>query len=267
MSSYIHQNPTKETITKLFEAVEKFAAENAERIHDLVREPNDYPDYFYGILRRACAFSSDILAILHCSKNQFPTSIFIIGRCICDDLISINYVARSHDPKEEIYKNTADAVRQTFDKLSYLEKLNREHYDNQFEFYPTQELIDQTKTKFLQSDRNKNYLLNPDNTDTNNIQFKKYLTLKAIAEKLIEECENPKTMARVYYWWRELSAHVHFSTYALNTENERMKADGISPMYQEFGYFLFMSIKKAIAFFMNEYGYEPIDSGKLVQNI
>ena len=190
MNKYLFPEPSIKQIITLYDVIGKFSDENCQRLHPLVAQPNDYPDFYFGMLRRIRGFAFDIKAMLENSHNNYPSTILIIARCICDDLLSIYHIEHSEDREEEVIKNTADAFRQEFDKIEYLKYLNVTFYDSKFPFYPTEETIIDVKTKFLS--RKTKYVLNPENIDITQIKFKSYPNYRNLVEALMKKASKPE---------------------------------------------------------------------------
>jgi len=266
----LKKKPTRKDLIQLFTAIEFLAHENFNNTLPIVEDFEDERDYYFGILQRSLVFAGDISNILKNAKHPLYTSIFIIGRCTYDDFITLMYIDLSKDKKEAVYMQAGDAVRQQFIKLNDLVKINEKYFQNSFPFYPTKQQLKDIRSKFLSKENNLNYVQNKDDNNPENMKFKSFPNMKEIVENL-SEIRNDELINRAYYFWRQWSDYVHFSSYGYKLEQESFRdlesETNILSSIQEMGAFLANNIKIVLRYFYLNYNVDPIDTNRTIHQI
>jgi len=262
--------PTKLTLIDLFDSITELAQENYNNISPHLMDITDEKDYFFGIIQRALIFSMDISNILKYARHKYYTSIFIIGRCVYDDFITLMYIDSYTNKEEAINCLNASAKKHQLNKLNELAELNEKYYNNAFPFYTTKEQLKEIRKKFAEKKGTKNYLKNPENINPDKLEFKSFPSTNDIVNTLNKQREND-LIGRAYYFWRQWSDYVHFSPHSFHIEQEAFSnpEDEINVLrsIQEMGAMLTNSIKVSLRYFYQEHAIAPLDTKRVVHQV
>jgi hypothetical protein len=260
----LKENPTKEDLLRILDGLRIFGRENLDRLLPDLNRHDDEAVYLIGLLERATVFSDDLFNIIRYSDTGRYMSVYILGRCIMDDFITLANVRAAADRREEIHRIQAYALRQNFQKLQGLLELNTQVFEGKFPYYPTAELIDDVKEKFLHRGDLDRYILNAATATPDNMEFKAHRTLKQMAEAAGSATND--TVGRAYYFWRQWSDLVHFSPFAYNlaVENDFDTAT-LYKNLQELTTYIYRIMQPVFAIFIQEKDYKPVDSQNFVR--
>jgi len=260
----LKENPTKEDLLRILDELYIFGHENLDRLLQELDRHDDEAVYFIGLLERVTVFAGDLFNIIRYSNTGPYMSVYILGRCIMDDFITQANVRAAADRREGIHRIQADALRQNFQKLQGLLDLNTQVYEGKFPYYPTADLIDDLKDKFLQRGDIDRYILNAATATPENMEFKSHRTLKQMAEAAGSSTDD--TVGRAYYFRRQWSDFVHFSPFGHNlaAENDENTAT-LYKSLQELTTYIYRIMQAVFAIFILEKGYTPVDSLNFVK--
>ena len=255
----LKEKPTRNDLLEILDGLFFFGNENLQVLYGDLDRKDDENVYYLGLLERATVFSDDIGNILKNTRTGHFMSVYILGRCIMDDYITLQNVKNVPDPREEIFRINADAMRQNFGKMEELVVLNQQVYGSKFPFYPTPELMQTVRERFLQRTDVGRYIENPGNATPESMKFKPHKTLKTMAE--MSGSGTDDDMGRAYYFWRQWSDFVHFSPFCFNLsyDNEG-DLDTLYKSLQELLTYLYRIIHRILRHYIENKNYRPVDS-------
>ena len=266
MEKLYKDNPGKEDLLTLLDAIFDIGYENLQKLRGEVAPEDDHGIYFLGILTRATVFSDDLFNILYRTRSGCFTSAYILGRCIMDDYIRLEYVLRSGDPLEEIHNIDAEAMKKNLHKIEELVDVNNNVYGGKFPFYPTSaKMAEVREAIFNRKDADK-YIVDRKASTPATMKFKGQKSLTQMAVDAGRKVDDD--IARAYYFWRLWSDYVHFAPSSFTMEAENMK--DMPTFYknlQEMFYYLYRNLRQVLRFFIKEREYKPVDSKGLYRLI
>jgi len=258
MEKVYKENPGMDDLLKMLAAIYQIGNENREILRGQVDPRDDEAVYFLGLMERATVFAGDLVNIVTHTRTGSFTSVYILGRCIMDDFITMEYVLRSDDRKETVLEINSDAMRQNLQKVEDLVSLNEKVFEGKFPYYPTTEFMADVRVKFFSRDDSGKYLLEGSSAAT--LKFKKNSNMSEMAVAAGRKTDD--SIGRAYFFWRLWSDYVHFAplTFGMEMENQKDMAT-VYKNLQELFLHLYQIIRKALVFFIKGIGYKPVESG------
>lgn len=180
------------------------------------------------------------------------------------------YIDSYGDKKEPINCLNANAKKHQLKKLDELANLNKKYYDNAFPYYATHEQMMEIRSRFAAKESTKDYLKNPEKIDPEDFDFKTFPSMSKIVTTLNDQRKND-LIGRAYFFWRQWSDYVHFSTHSFHVEQESF-VDAESKIntlrsIQEMAAMLTNSIKISLRYFYQEHSMLPVDTKRIVHQV
>jgi len=249
MASIWKENPTRADLDEVLEGMYTIGNECRKQLREQVAPDDIESVYFLGLLDRSTAFADDLGHVLGHARTDSLTSVNVIGRCIMDDFITLQYVLGSPDRKEEIYRLNANAFHKSLEKLRNLMVVNQNVYEGKFPYYPTPELIKDTEAKYFARGDSGNYLL-PGST-AEDLKFKKTIQLTQMAERAGSKTNDD--VGRAFYFWGIWSGYVHYSPMTFGMEmQDQEDAENVNKRLQELFITLWRIVREALKYFLVE---------------
>jgi hypothetical protein len=176
-----------------------------------------------------------------------------------DDYITMEYVLRSEKRIDEVQKINADAMRQNLQKMEELVVVNENVFGGKFPYYPTRELMVEVRERVFNRADSDKYILNKVSSSPAAMKFKRHMSMSDMA--MIAGKEKDDNIARAYYFWRQWSDYVHFSSFTFNMEIENEKdITNLFKSLQEMFLHLYRVVRQTLRFFIKERAVSPVDS-------
>lgn len=238
----------------------EMANKNLDQLAGKCQEKHEMQDYYLGILRREAMVCHDLHLILKNRPQENLTTIYVLLRSLLDDFIHLVYLDLHDNPTEEIIKINAKSHKEHFESLAFL--TNSKHQENNGESmnYLTAEGLEEVKTIFKSKEENKKYF-----TKINEFEFKRFIQLRQVAEKINGTNTCNIARDRAYYLWKDFSSFVHYANWCFEYEltEDIIKLQVIEESLQ----YVFNSILIAFKYFKQTFGIKTIITRYLIEEI
>jgi len=248
---------TKEFLEKEAIKVAEFAEVNLKKTEGHLEKHNDILDYYFGVIRRQSILLNELALILIHSKTQNITPLFIICRCLCDDFINMFYLKLNDNEEENIIRINANASYEDFKSLNILTQSNEKHFKGEYPYYMSAKQLADFKKGYIADKNHQQYFVNIEN-----FEFKKYMQLRQVAEK-IEDFELSKLSPRAYYLWSYFSSFIHYSAKTLISEMYNANEQLHLFMIEETILYSFNTTELAFRYFTEKYGIKLTEDEQL----
>lgn len=248
---------SKKDLIELAKRITDFAEDNLKQLGERCQTEELMQDFYLGLIRRQSVFSIDFSSILNQSLHNTYISLLILSRCIIDDYIRLTYIQSQTDPFEALVKMNADAYKKIITNLEKLADVNEKIGMGKVPYYPTKELVQETKEKFKGKEKNKKYF---DNIEQ--FKLKSFPSTRSIIESFALD-KLGGSMNRAFYIWRHLSDYVHYSNCSFELEINPDNYGANMNYMQECIFYSYKVIKLSFVFFEKRDSLKLIDRNNL----
>ena len=194
---------TTNELSILAKNLHDFANLNIAKLDEVIQLKDKTHGYYLGIIRKQAILTFDLSLILKDRDSDYISTPFIILRSLLDDYLHILYLETCVDKSSEIEKINASSYKEVFKSIQHLTQSNYKHFEGKFQFYLTQEQVDEIKTKF--KEKHQNYL-----KENAEFEFKNFMPFTNMVNGIDISREVNIYKDREYYLWKEFTGFVHF---------------------------------------------------------